>query len=412
MSKFGGASAGRAGLFDPPQVPEHGAPADNPLDLDEELFAALNFRIASGEIDPQSTPLHAFETGKLEKTRTPTARNNTRTQRQLKTTEAAKAEIDKDAAARRALIADLEGRLALQTNDSATLREQNRLLEERLAAAEQRMVALESALTAARPALMVQADEKRPQQALKARAETSPLSFRLAEAEAILTAAQGRLRQVAGNVAKVNTERARIAIEIEEERRKQELVNQRTRFEALQERARENDKALVQARKQLSPHSEAVHADDHGTSAAAIKRDVLLARMAELEADRAKREAERNKEKQTPAASAERGAQQTRASSTEGAALARAEGTNAALSERIGRLEAALFAEKQGAAEAIEEIKAALRREKMERLATEGALEIARKDFARLMRKAVAMQRGDKAAEEPATASPNSAKAA
>ena len=408
MSKLGGASAGRAGLFDTPQAPERGAPADNPLELDEELFAALNFRIASGEINPQSTTLRAFEAGKHEKPRAPAVP----TQSQPNTAEAAKAETDKEAAARRALIIDLEGRLALQTSDAATLREENRQLEERLAATEERMVALESALLAARPSLIAQADEKRTQQALKARAQTPPLSFRLAEAEAILTAAQGRLRQVAGNVAKVNTERARIAIELEDERRKQELVGQRARFEALQERARENEKALIEARRQLIPRTEVVHADDHGTGASAIKRDVLLARMAELEADRARRGTGLKKENQTPAVSTQRGTQRTHASTTEGAALARAEENNAALSERIGRLEAALFAEKQGAAEAIEEIKAALRREKMERLATEGALEIARKDFARLMRKAVAIQRDDKAAEEPTPASPNSAQAA
>ncbi len=49
---------------------------------------------------------------------------------------------------------------------------------------------------------------------------------------------------------------------------------------------------------------------------------------------------------------------------------------------------------------ALEDLTAALRREKHERTVLEGALETGRKDFARLMREVMTLQR-DQAAREP-----------
>ena len=89
----------------------------------------------------------------------------------------------------------------------------------------------------------------------------------------------------------------------------------------------------------------------------------------------------------------ERNAALARAYTAKEAALARAEDANASLNDRIGALEAARAAEKQAAEQKIEELDAALRREKLERAVVEGALEAARKDFARLMREVMALQR-------------------
>ena len=49
----------------------------------------------------------------------------------------------------------------------------------------------------------------------------------------------------------------------------------------------------------------------------------------------------------------------------------------------------------------IEDLTAAVRREKLERAVVEGALETGRKDFARLMRDVMALQRSQQAAEDP-----------
>jgi crescentin len=105
----------------------------------------------------------------------------------------------------------------------------------------------------------------------------------------------------------------------------------------------------------------------------------------------------------------ERGASLTRAFASKESALAQAEETIAARDERIAALEALLSRETQAAEQAIEELTAALRREKVERAVAEGALESGRKDFARLMRDLMALQRGQQAAEEPAPLRPANA---
>jgi hypothetical protein len=175
----------------------------------------------------------------------------------------------------------------------------------------------------------------------------------------------------------------------------QELLNRRTQFEGVQERAKDTERVLEEARKFLQPRSEALRAPEHRAFAPAFKHNAVQERLAELDAELSRRLS-------APKAAADHAPfAPPRAAGGEQTALARAAETNGVLGERIGRLEAALIAEKEDAAAAIEEIKAALRREKMERLATEGALETARRDFARLMRNALGVQY-DAATGEPA----------
>jgi chromosome segregation ATPase len=103
----------------------------------------------------------------------------------------------------------------------------------------------------------------------------------------------------------------------------------------------------------------------------------------------------------------ERSAAVTRAFTAKEAALERAEETIAALSERVSALEAARAADKQIAEQAIEELSAALKREKLERAVSDGALETARKDFARVAREVMSLQRNQamlEAAPQPRAA--------
>ena len=105
----------------------------------------------------------------------------------------------------------------------------------------------------------------------------------------------------------------------------------------------------------------------------------------------------------------ERSAALARAFTTKDAALTRAEDTIAALNEQIAALEAARSAEKQAADQRIEELGASLRREQMQCSVVEGALETARRDFARLMREAMALQREQMAPDDPAKLRPANA---
>ena len=445
--------------------PANVAPPENPLELDEELFSTLGAQIGGenetlrnlllhasnkiGEldtikaavgklVDPVSNTLRAYEAEKSEKLSLQTVLNNTRTaygklrnevgeiekklaasssecmvlrqqlattQNQLKTAEATKAEIAIDVAARRAQVADLEGRLMQETGECMALRDETRRLEERLTTADKRIIALEADLNSARQRMMTLEEEKRANLASldKASAESARLSRRLAETEGSLNAAQGRLRHVEANYAEMNAERARLATALEEvnERRDHELTSQRMRFEALQARATSTEKLLVEAREHLLARAEEIRNSDRRLSETVMERDSLQAKLASMEADRIRRDSEFTEVETVRSTLMDRSAQLARAYTAKEAAMVRTEEANAALSNRISELEATLSAEKQSALDTIEELKDALRRSKMEHSVTEGALETARKDFARLMRDVMAMQREQAAQGAP-----------
>jgi crescentin len=477
MRKFGAFLARKTAAPDiafEAATPANAAPADNPLELDEELFSAIGAQIGGenealrgllldanakvGEldlikdavgrlVDPVSKALRAIEAERSEKAALQTVLSNTRTaygklrneaaelekrlgeseqqcgelrdafadtHNQLRAAEATRAEIAFDIAARRAQIVDLEGQLAQELGESKALRDENNSLDQRLTVADKRVIALESDLNGARQRLLIAEDEKRSQQNMldKASGEAARLSRKLAEMEASLNASQSRLRHIEGNFAELNTERARLARALEEanERNDHERANQRTRFEALQARASATDTLLGEARGHLLARAEEIRDCDRRISELTLERDTLQTRLADLDADRIYRGSAMEELTQQRATLLERGSALTRAFTAKEAALERAEDTIGALNERVGTLERTLAAEKQTAAETNEELVAALRREKLERAVAEGALETARKDLARVMRDVMALQR-NQAAQEP-SAKPRAANAA
>jgi crescentin len=449
------------------------AATDNLLELDEELFSALGAQLGGeneslrnllldanakiGEldtiknavgrlVDPVSKALRAFETEKSEKISLQTVLNNTRTaygklrnevaelekkasfsekecqalrqeltttQHLLRTLEATKAEISIDIAARRAQIADLEARLAQETGEGKALREENRRLDERLSNADKRIVSIESELNAARQRLLMIEDEKRSQQISldKISTDAARVSRKLAETEASLTATHGRLRHVEGNFAELSTERARLVNAIDEanERHEHEITTQRMRFDALQARAAASEKLLGEAREHLLGRADEIRIYDRRAGELALERDAMQARVSELEAERIQRESQFMEVDQARATLMERSAALTRAFTAKEAALTRAEDTIAALSEQVAAIEAARAAEKQATEQRIEELSASLRREQMQCSVVEGALETARRDFARLMREAMALQRDQGTPDNPARLRPANA---
>ena len=308
MSKFGGLFARKAALFDRPDEPTTARTAlpENPLELDEELFTAFGAQVGGANeslrnllldanakiseldiikaavgklVEPVSRTLLAFEAETSEKISLQTVLNNTRTaygklrneltelekkaaasdkacqslrqelattQSLLRSTEATKAEIAIDIAARRAQINDLQTHLTQETAECNALREETRRLDERLVITDKRIIALESDLNASRQRLVMAEDEKRAQQASleKASAETARLSRKLAETEASLSATQGRLRNAEANFAEADNERARFVAALDEanERHNHEATTQRMRLDALQARAARSKK--------------------------------------------------------------------------------------------------------------------------------------------------------------------------
>jgi chromosome segregation ATPase len=456
-----------------PDVTSSPAAPDNPLELDEDLFIALGAQIGGeneqlrnllldarakiGEldgikasvgklVDPVSKALRAFEAEKSEKISLQSILNNTRTAygklrneigelekraaaaekecqalRQelaataaaLRTAESGKAEVAIDAAARRVQIVELESRLSQETGESKMLREENRRFAERQSTLDKRLIALEGDFNNTRQRLIMAEDEKQAQQAAfeKASAEAARLGRKLVEAEASMTTAHARLRHAETNCTELNSERGRLTSALDEanERHAHEIATQRMRFETLQARAAATEKLLLEAREHLMTRAEDIRDHERRNSDLTRECDILQARLADLEAERAQRDAQFRDVEQARATLMERGAALTRAFASKEAALGQAEDTVAARDERIASLEVLLATETQAAEQAIEELTVALRREKVERAVAEGALESGRKDFARLMRELMALQHGRDAAEEPAPLRPANA---
>jgi chromosome segregation ATPase len=350
MMKFGGFLARKTPLPDAPTLVA-AAEAENPLELDEELFSARGTRLgaeneslrnllidASAKIDELDTIKNAV--GKL---------------------------VDPVGKALRTIEAEQAEKLALQTvlNDTRTaygkLRNEHAELEKKATASD---------------------------------AECSTLRQEL-------NVATGRLKTAETTKADLSTERNRLAAALDEfnERHDHELTSQRMRFEALQARASAGEKLLGEAREHLLARAEEMGAKDRRLNELAVERDGLQARLAELEAERITRESALQELDQASTSLSERASALARAFAAKEEALAQAEGTIGALNERLGALEQSQANEQQIAERGIEELKAALRREQMERSMVEGALGTARKDFSRVMRELMALRRQQEAAE-------------
>jgi len=445
----------------------------NPLELDEDLFTALGAQIGGENellrnllldanakadeldavkaavarlVEPVSKALRAIESERSEKAGLQTVLNNTRTaygklrneaadfekralaaektnealrrdltaaQEATRTAEAAKTELAVDGAARKAKIAELESRLAEASGENKLLREENRRQSERLGAADKRIVAAESNLTATRQRLLMVEDEKRALQGSleKANTEIARVSRKLSETETVSIAAQGRLRQAESNFSEAAGEAAQLRAALDEanERHEHERATQCVRFDTLQARAAATEKLLVEAREHLIARAEEIRDYDRRNAELALERDALSARLADLEAGRIERESQFRELEQVRGTLLERGSSLTRAFAAKDSGLARAEETIASLNDRVAGLEGALAAERESFEQGIEELTAAFKREKMERAVAEGALESARKDFARLLRELMALQRSQNAADDPAGLRPANA---
>jgi predicted nucleic acid-binding Zn-ribbon protein len=171
------------------------------------------------------------------------------------------------------------------------------------------------------------------------------------------------------------------------------------RFEAMNVRSAASDKLLNEAREHLLARAEEIRDYDRRMTERITACENLEARMADLENDRIQRESQLKELDQAKTTLLERSGALTRAYTAKDAALTRAEESIAALNARIVAIEAESSASKQHAEQQIEELNAALRREQLERSVVEGALETGRKDFARLMREVMALQRDQSSRE-------------
>jgi crescentin len=318
------------------------------------------------------------------------------TQQNLRTAEATKAEQAVELQNHRAAIIELDRRLKHEIAERESFREEHRRLGDRLAAADKRIVQLESEGDTARQKLVVAEREKATLQSSfdNASAETARLSRKIVEAENTVAAMQGRVRQIEANFTELSADRARLAQALDEERQRHQNETRavQARLEALQTRAITTEKLLDEARAALLARAEEIRTFERRAIEANLTRNALESRLSEMQTAESQRNAELNDAEQARMALNERVAALTKAVKTRETALARAEERITMLSDRVSRLESELQANSYGAEKQIEELTAALQRERAERAMAEGALETGRRDLARLLREVATLQ--------------------
>jgi len=450
----------------PSSVPATPRPAeqnDNNLDLDEELFSAIeaqlgnsnetlrnlllnaNHKIAELDaikdavaklVSPVSKALREFETEKADKINLQAALANTRTaygklrnevtelekknaglERELdqlrkdltfadnaaKALETLRGELAIDIAQRRAQIADLEGRLGQEAVETSALRDENDRLKTRQATIDKHIVQVEAEVNNLRQKLVLAEDEKRALQTAfeKSAADVQRLARKLAETENTLSATHSRLRNTENSLAEVTSERGRLSAALEEatERHGGELTKQQMRFDALQARSNASDRLLTEARDHLAARSEDARVLERRLSETTLERDTLATRVSALEADLFQRDSAVRESEEGRNSLLERAGALAKAYNTKESELSQAQETIKTLTDKLAFIEEQVRTRAQGTEKQIEELHEALRREKVERAVVEGALEAARKDFSRLMREVMALEQQKNARE-------------
>jgi chromosome segregation ATPase len=436
-----------------PQSPP--APDKNVLELDQELFFPIasqlgeenevvrnllidaehkiteleSIKISLGRlVDPVSKTLRAFEETKNEKLSLQGVLNSTRiaysklredltvaekkaatldtecirlrevltvAQQSLGALEATRAEQSAELTARRAQINEFQRLLQQQAIDLQITREESQRATERANMADKRMGQLEAETAAASQKAMLADQERIVVQSLldKALNDAAQMSRRLLDMDKAYVATQARLKRVETALAEAQSERIRLATALEDatETHRKDTIAQNARFEALQARSQLSDKLLEESRQTLAARAEEMGAFDRRLAEATLSRGAIETKFSQIESALAERDEQIKELEEARAMLTERNAELVRAVGTRESAYNRAQEKMQAQDELVQLLEGQIKATRETAGLQIDDLKAQLQREQLDRSMAEGALEAGRKDIARLLRELSAL---------------------
>ena len=380
-------------------------------------------------VDPVSKTLRAYEETKSEKLSLQGVLNNTRVaynklrddlanavkksagfeaesirlrdivavaQQSVAALERTKAEQLAELAARRTHIAELQRHSQQQGSDLQLAQDENRRLNERIAAADKRAVQLESQAQAAQQKAMQAEQERAAIQASlqKSQGELAQTARRLNDTERTLAATQGRLKTVETGLADAQGERTRLAAALDEANHKHtdEKNLQNSRFETLQARARLTEGLLEEARQTLMARADEIRTYERRVAETSTAHDNVAEKHNDVLSMLAERDMQIKDFEMTHAALTEQTRMLTHAVGTRESAYNNAQQKIQDQSDLVQLLEHQLHAAQESTNLQIEQLSAQLQREQLERSMAEGALEAGRKDIARLLREIGSLQ--------------------
>jgi crescentin len=299
-----------------------------------------------------------------------------------------KAEIANELAVARAAIADLERRLTQQAATGLGLSEDNRRLRDQVVEAETKIDHLDGELTAAREKVVfLEGDNRSSQKSLdQAVAETARLSQRLNESETALVTAKARLLKVETTLAEVEAAHDRLTVDLKDTSERYHADNTKLdrQVEALQARASAADKLLVSTRQLLVTRSEEARSSERKAREALFARDTAEKKLGEIKVAIKLKESQVEELEKTRSTLHERSTMLAHSLRSCKVQLDEAEDKIRASNERAAHLATEFNVGRVTFDRRIEELKAMLDEERLERQVVEGALAATRRHSAEL----------------------------
>jgi chromosome segregation ATPase len=412
------------------------------IDAEHKITELDGIRQSLGRlVDPVSKTLRAFEEAKNDKLSLQSMLNSTRiaysklreelvtaekkaasldtecirlremltvAQQSLNALELTKAEQSAELSARRAQIADLQRLVQQQATDLQLTRDDNQRVLERIAFADRRVAQLENDAEAASQKAALAEQERSTVQSQLDRAlnEAAQVSRRVLDMEKAQAANQARLKKLESTLAETQSERIRLTTALEDatEAHRKDTIANNARFEALQARAQLSEKLLESSRQVLTSRANEIGAFDRRLNEATTSRGAIETKFAQIEAALIERDAQIRELEEERASLSERNTELSRAVGTRESAYNRAQERLQAQDDLVQMLEGQIKAARETAELQVQELKAQLQREQLDRTMAEGALEAGRKDIARLLRELATVQNRSGVAQEPAPA--------
>jgi crescentin len=301
-----------------------------------------------------------------------------------------KTELTNEIVAVRAELANIDSQLAQETAHGRALSEANQILVDHASSADKRIVELQSEGALMREKLVSLENEKRSLQTAldQTLAERSRLSRRLIESENALTASRARLEQMDISLAAAENERATLTTERDEanERHQSEAYALNLQLEALSSRAATTEELLSQIRGTVVTRTEEVRSLERKVVEATIARNATEKGIERLTAARDALDGKTRELEQERASLMERCNSLAETLKTRETSLTHAGEKIKSLTDRIAEIEANAGSYRAKTDRRIDELNESLQRERVELAVAQGALETARRDYARLQR--------------------------
>jgi len=385
--------------------------------LEREKFDNASLRGALNELRTSHEALRTEFEG-LEKKASELEGDNHRVNRDLAsaqqtahTLESDRAKLGGDISALRVAYASLERQLAEETSKGRALDDEKRLLLERADSGDKRVIESEAAANLAREKHALMENERDSLQTAldQTLGQASRTSRRLAETENGLSDARARVQQLENSLAAVEEERKKLAAAANEanDRRQSEVYALTLKLDAMKSRCAAAEKLLSEMRQNLVARTEEIRVAEAKLVDATVGRSAAEKKVEQLTSTAEMADRQTKKLEQTRLTLSDRTIVLSETIKARESTLAHAEDKIKSLSSRVELLKAEGLSNQAKAEKRIEQLNAAIERERAERAVAEGALEAARTDYARLQREISierALRRRSAAPEEAAEA--------